>query len=137
MAIPAWAAAAVVVASKIDTEGALLGNIIAVLLQQHGIAVDNKLQLGPTQIVRRAILAGQIDIYPEYTGNGAIFFSRDSDSIWHDAAKSYAEVKSLDRAQNNLVWLAPAPANNSWAIALRRDLATAQRLVSFADFAAY
>ena len=61
----AIAADAVVVASKIDTEGALLGNIIAILLQRDGIAIENKIQLGPTPIVRRALLAGQIDIYPE------------------------------------------------------------------------
>ena len=64
----------VVVASKIDTEGALLGNMILSMLGAHGIAVRNRLQLGPTNIVRAAILAGQIDIYPEYTGNGALFF---------------------------------------------------------------
>ena len=64
----------IVVASKIDTEGALLGNMIVSLLEAHGLAVENKLQLGPTNIVRAAILAGQIDIYPEYTGNGALFF---------------------------------------------------------------
>lgn len=137
IAAPARAVDAVVVASKIDTEGALLGNIIAVLLRKDGIAIENKLQLGPTQILRRAILAGQIDIYPEYTGNGAIFFAREADPIWHDAARSYAEVKALDRAKNSLVWLAPAPANNSWAIAIRRDLANAQKLSTLADFAAY
>ena len=37
-----------------------------------------KMQLGPTNIVRAAILAGQIDLYPEYTGNGAFFFHRES-----------------------------------------------------------
>ncbi|MGH7114947.1 MAG: glycine betaine ABC transporter substrate-binding protein, partial [Stellaceae bacterium] len=58
----------VVVASKIDTEGELLGNMILSLLAAHGLAVENKLQLWPTNIVRAAILAGQIDIYPEYTG---------------------------------------------------------------------
>src|SRR6476469_3717207 len=42
----------VVVASKIDTEGALLGNLIVELLQARGLAVENKLQLGPTNIVR-------------------------------------------------------------------------------------
>src|SRR5262245_62742983 len=63
----------IVVASKIDTEGALLGNIILSLLEARGLPVENKLQLGPTNIVRAAILAGQVDIYPEYTGNGALF----------------------------------------------------------------
>ena len=57
------------------------------LLRAHGIAVDSRLQLGPTQIVRQAMLAGQIDLYPEYTGNGAIFFARESDPAWQDARK--------------------------------------------------
>jgi osmoprotectant transport system substrate-binding protein len=137
IAAPVRAADTIVVASKIDTEGALLGNVIAVLLRRTGLTVENKIQLGPTQIVRRAILAGQIDIYPEYTGNGAIFFAREADPIWHDAARSYDEVKALDRTKNNLVWLAPAPANNSWAIAARRDLVQAQKLATLADLAAY
>ena len=53
----------IVVASKIDTEGALLGNIILAILKAHDLAVENKIQLGPTNIVRAAILAGQIDIW--------------------------------------------------------------------------
>jgi len=134
---PCAAADAVVIASKIDTEGALLGNLMVLLLRARGIAVDDRLQLGPTQIVRQAMLAGQIDLYPEYTGNGAIFFARESDSAWHDAAQAYALVKQLDRDKNNIVWLAAAPADNSWAIALRRDLAQAQHLATLADFARY
>src|SRR5207244_5671625 len=111
---------AVVVASKIDTEGALLGNMVLALLQAHGVAVENKLQLGPTNIVRAAILAGQVDIYPEYTGNGALFFHQEEDPEWKDWAQGEAAVAMLDREKNALVWLAPAPANNTWTIALRR-----------------
>ncbi len=133
----AKAADAVVVASKIDTEGALLGNIIALLLQRNGIPIENKIQLGPTQILRRAILAGQIDIYPEYTGNGAIFFGTDGDPLWHDATTAYETVKRLDETRNALVWLTPAPADNSWAIALRGDVAQAHALKTLQDFAAY
>ena len=131
------AADAIVIASKIDTEGALLGNMMVMLLRAHGIAADNRLQLGPTQIVRQAMLAGLVDLYPEYTGNGAIFFARESDPAWHDAARAYALVKQLVRDKNNIIWLAAAPADNSWAIALRRDVAQAQRLTSLADFARY
>ena len=76
----------IVVGSKIDTEGALLGNMIVALLEAHGLAVENKLQLGPTNILRAAILAGQIDIYPEYTGNGALFFHLEQDPVWKDWA---------------------------------------------------
>jgi len=109
------------VASKIDTEGALLGNMIADIIAARGIAVDRRIQLGPTNIVRAALLSGQIDLYPEYTGNGAIFFHRESESAWKNAAQGYAEVKKLD-AENRLVWLDSAPANNTWVIAIRGDL---------------
>src|SRR5262249_41947349 len=138
--VPAAADAAegrIVVASKIDTEGALLGNMIVSLLEAHGLAVDNKLQLGPTNIVRAAILAGQIDLYPEYTGNGALFFHLEQDPIWKDWAKGSAKVAGLDREQNRLVWLAAAPANNTWVIAVRRDLAERHRLKTMIDFAKY
>ena len=112
----------VVVASKIDTEGALLGQLIAAALEARGIAVERRIGLGPTNIVRAAQLAGQIDVYPEYTGNGALFFHRDGDPVWKDAAKGYALVAELDKAQNNLIWLTPAPADNTWVIAVRKDL---------------
>ncbi|MBV8777669.1 MAG: ABC transporter substrate-binding protein [Alphaproteobacteria bacterium] len=114
--------AALVVGSKIDTEGALLGEMIAAVLEGRGVPVERRLQLGPTNIVRAALLAGQIDIYPEYTGNGAMFFHREDDPAWTDAERGYAEVAALDKAHNGLVWLAAAPADNTWVIAVRRDL---------------
>ena len=122
-AVPAQAAGAVVIASKIDTEGALLGSMIAAVLSANGIAIERRLQLGPTNIVRAALLAGQIDLYPEYTGNGAQFFHREDDPAWKDAAKGYALVQRLDRDDNRLAWLRPAPANNTWVIAVRKDIA--------------
>jgi len=127
----------IVVASKIDTEGALLGSMIASLLEARGLAVENKLQLGPTNIVRAAILAGQIDIYPEYTGNGALFFHLEQDPVWKDWAKGAAKVAALDRENNHLVWLAAAPANNTWTIALRQDVADRHGLKTMGDFAKY
>ncbi|MGH7061003.1 MAG: glycine betaine ABC transporter substrate-binding protein OsmF, partial [Stellaceae bacterium] len=127
----------IVVASKIDTEGALLGNMILRVLEAHGMATQNKIQLGPTNIVRAAILAGQIDIYPEYTGNGASFFHMESDPAWRSWAKGAALVAKLDREKNRLIWLTPAPANNTWAIAVRRGLAQRRNLATMEDFARY
>jgi osmoprotectant transport system substrate-binding protein len=121
VATPAPAADAVVVASKIDTEGALLGQLVAAVIERQGVRVERRIALGPTNIVRAAILAGQIDVYPEYTGNGALFFHREDDPAWRDTAKGYALVAALDKRENHLVWLTPAPADNSWVIAIRRD----------------
>ena len=135
-ALPA-AADAIVVASKIDTEGALLGNLTAEVIEASGLPVVRRIQLGPTNIVRAALLAGQVDIYPEYTGNGALFFHRETDAAWKDAAAGYAEVKRLDASENRLVWLAPAPANNTWVIAIRGDLEGLPPGKCLADLAGY
>ncbi len=126
---------AVRVGSKIDTEGALLGNMIIRLLEAKGIKTQDKLALGPTNIVRSALLAGEIDLYPEYTGNGAFFFSIDTDPVWKNAQGGYEKVKALDAGKNRLVWLRAAPASNTWAIALRKDVAGANRLSTMEDFA--
>lgn len=71
VSLPLQAASPVKVGSKIDTEGALLGNIILQVLESHGVPTVNKVQLGTTPVVRGAITSGELDIYPEYTGNGA------------------------------------------------------------------
>ncbi len=96
--------------------------MIAEALEARGLPIERKMQLGPTNIVRAAILAGQIDLYPEYTGNGAFFFHREADPAWKSAAAGYETVKDLDWKANRLVWLRPAPANNTWVIAIRDDL---------------
>ena len=127
----------VVVSSKIDTEGGLLGNMIHLALQDAGIPVRNKLQLGGTPIMRDAITSGQIDIYPEYTGNAAFFFNEADSDVWKDAAAGYARAAELDLQQNGIVWLTPAPANNTWAIAVRDDVAGPNDLATMSDLGAY
>ena len=129
--------AKVVVSSKIDTEGGVLGNIILLALQSSGIEVEDRIQLGGTPVVRQAITAGEIDIYPEYTGNAAFFFNKADDPLWKDAAKAYEEAKKLDYDANKIVWLTPSPANNTWAIALRKDVAEKAGVKSLSDFGAW
>ena len=83
------AKADVVVSSKIDTEGSVLGNIILLALNANGIKTQDRIQLGATPVVRKAITAGEIDIYPEYTGNAGFFFNKADDPVWKDAAKGF------------------------------------------------
>jgi len=133
----AASAADVVISSKIDTEGGVLGNIILAVLNAHGIPTTSRIQLGGTPVVRKAILAGQIDIYPEYTGNAAYFFNKADEPIWKNAQKAYEAAKTLDYEHNKIVWLTPAPANNTWGIAVRKDFAKKNHLVTFSDFAKF
>ncbi|EFZ2114991.1 TPA: ABC transporter substrate-binding protein [Shigella flexneri] len=100
VSLPLQAASPVKVGSKIDTEGALLGNIIFQVLESHGVPTVNKVQLGTTPVGRGAITSGELDIYPEF-------------------------------------WLTPAPANNTWTIAVRQDVAEKNKLTSLADLSRY
>ncbi|GAA5539938.1 ABC transporter substrate-binding protein [Ochrobactrum soli] len=127
----------VVVSSKIDTEGGVLGNIILAMLNANGIQTTDRIQLGATPVVRKAIVAGEIDIYPEYTGNAAFFFNKADDPLWKDPAKAFETAKKLDYDANKIVWLSPSPANNTWGIALRKDVADENKLTSLSDFGKY
>ena len=129
----AQSAAPVRVGSKIDTEGKLLGNIIVLALEAKGIKTENKSSLGNTQVMRGAMTAGEIDIYPEYTGNGSFMFSEESSPVWKNAKAGYERVKKLDYEKNKIVWLEPAPASNTWAIAIRKDVAAANKLKTLDD----
>jgi len=127
----------VVVASKVDTEGAVLGKIIVQVLTANRIPVTDKVGFGTTDVVRKAIAAKEIDLYPEYTGNGEYFFNGTDAALWKDEQKGYQTVKKLDLEKNQIVWLAPARANNTWAIAVRKDLADQNKLATLDDLAKY
>jgi osmoprotectant transport system substrate-binding protein len=124
----------VILASKSDTEGAVLGNMIGLLFERAGIPVEYKLSFGPTKAVRSALMNGGIDLYPEYTGNAGYFFDMAADPAWKKADTAYAKAKELD-AGNKLVWLTPAPADNSWAIAVRREVAGSNKAPTLEEFA--
>jgi osmoprotectant transport system substrate-binding protein len=131
------AQAQVVVSSKIDTEGSVLGNIILSVLNMNKIETTDRIQLGATPVVRKAIIAGEIDIYPEYTGNAAYFFEKTDDPLWKDATKAYEEAKTLDFDANKIIWLTPSPANNTWGIAIRKDVADKNNLKTLSDLGKY
>ncbi len=125
----------IVVGSKADNEGALLGQLIVQVLRGAGLPVVDRTSLGPTSIVRRALISGELDIYPEYTGNAAFFFHRESDPAFKRAASAYELARRLDAAANQLIWLTRAPADNHWAIGVRADVAQREHLQSLEDFA--
>ncbi|CAO4156045.1 glycine betaine ABC transporter substrate-binding protein [Methylorubrum aminovorans] len=124
----------IVIGSKSDTEGALLGNLISAVLERLGFTVERRLGLGPTVIVRSALLAGEIDLYPEYTGNVAFFTGTETDPGWKSSQSAYDLALRLDAARG-LVWLRRAPANNTWLVAVQGRLARERGLATMLDFA--
>ncbi|AFZ69700.1 ABC transporter substrate-binding protein [Deinococcus peraridilitoris] len=135
----ALAADPITVASKSATEGQLLGQMIILTLEDMGLKTVDKTALGDTGTSRRALTSGEVDIYPEYTGTALNVFFKDQKfdpSLAKNARKSYQTVKELD-AKNGIVWLAPAPANNTWAVALPQKFASEHKIATLADFAKY
>jgi len=134
LAALAPARAAVVVSSKLSTESAMIGHMIRLLLEANGIETVDRMTLAGTPIMRRAIVAGLIDVYVEYTGNAAFFYNIAADPAWKDLDAGYALGARLDYAAHRIVWLTPARASNAWALAVRMDVAGPRHLLTMSDF---
>lgn len=131
----------ITIGSKIDTEGELVSSIVKLALEDDGFEVVDKSQTGTTEVVRKAIIAGEIDLYPEYSGNGYWFFlddlSAEEKTLYQSGPEGYALTAGIDLETNGIVWLEPARANNTWAIATTREFAEAEGLETMSDFAEY
>lgn len=124
----------VVVGSKNFSEQDILGEIIAQWIERTtSLRVVRRLHLGGTFIAHRAVVAGQIDLYPEYTGTAftAILehtpISR-SDSVFRQTAREYEERWSLR-------WLRPLGFENTFAMLVRTSTADSLGLSTLSDLA--
>lgn len=131
---PCRAQAPVVVSSKLSSESAMLGHMIRLLLDAHGVRTVDRMTLGATPVVRKALLAGEIDLYVEYTGNAGLFFNMPANPAWKELRRGYELGARLDLSRNHIVWLTPASASNAWALAVRSDVAVANKLQNMSDF---
>lgn len=105
------------IGSKSFTESYLLGEIIAQVVELTGEAkAERRLGLGGTGITYRAIAGGDIDIYPEYTGTITQAILKDP---------SVETVREIRRrlGANGLTISDPLGFNNTYALAIRRELA--------------
>ena len=100
------------VGSKQFTESVLLGELALQALEHAGVAAVHRRELGGTRVLWEALLAGQIDVYPEYTGTLA-------EEILHGAPEP---IEQALRARGVLAG-APLGFEDRYAIGLRRDAA--------------
>lgn len=113
----------IVVGSKNFTENRLLAEIMAQLIEAHtDIKVERKTNLGGTIVVFTALRNGQIDFYPEYTGTGWSIHLKIRESV-HNPLRAYLRVKRDFAEKYRITWLAPFGFNNSYALAMGRQLA--------------
>jgi osmoprotectant transport system substrate-binding protein len=133
------------VGSKNFTEALILGEMYALLLENAGIPVQTRLNLGGTEVAQAALEAGEIDLYPEYTGTGlTVVLGIPIDEV---KATPVAAGSSIDQdvydlvAQGykerfDLVWLDQSPFNNTQALAVKRSYAEEQGISTISDLAA-
>lgn len=135
----------ITVGSKQFTEQIVLGKIIITALEDAGYEVIDRTNLGGTAVNRDALEAGEIDVYPNYNGTAISNWYRDipwaqaaiGEGTSGDAYASYATVASYDAAINDLIWLRPAPANNTYALAVTRQWSEENGITDMTQFAEY
>src|SRR5205085_6263371 len=108
----------IVVGSKNFSEQVLLGEIVAQAIEQSGLGVDRRLNLGGTFVCDRALRAGEIDVYVEYTGTAYTAILKeppiaDRQKVLGDVRRRYGE--------EGLEWLEPLGFENTFALVVRGD----------------
>ncbi|WP_189066652.1 MULTISPECIES: glycine betaine ABC transporter substrate-binding protein [Deinococcus] len=134
----AASAKSIVVGSKLDPEAQILGQMIVLTLKNAGLDVTDRTNLGDTGVNRKAILAGEIDVYPEYTGNAVYLFPKAKITAKQagNTGTIYGLARQLD-SKNGITWLKPAQLNNTWVIAVPEALARSAKLGTVTDLARY
>ncbi|MGH9039354.1 MAG: glycine betaine ABC transporter substrate-binding protein [Acidimicrobiia bacterium] len=104
----------ITIGSKLDTEAQLLAHLMGSVLEDRGYEVRKQMRLGSTDIIRKALLGGSIDVYWEFTGTALGFL--DNPPIG-DPAQAYETAKRLD-AEEGVTWLPAAAMNDTYALAV-------------------
>lgn len=125
------AAQTVKVGSKNFTEQYILAEMFALALENAGIKVERKINLGGTLIAHQALTTGEIDVYPEYTGTALLTVVKGE--VTSDPQRVYEEVKGFYEKQFKVTWLKPAGINNGYAIIVRRETADKYGLKTLSD----
>jgi osmoprotectant transport system substrate-binding protein len=132
----------IVVGCKNFTEQIILGELIAQQIENKThLAVERRFYLGGTYIAHQSILAGRIDIYPEYTGTAltAILKQQPSqaENPGSDRQAVYERVNSEYEKRFHLTLGPPFGFNDTFAIEIRGDDARRLHLQTISQSAAY
>ncbi len=130
-------ASPVTVATMVDSEGAVLGKGMILLMEAKGIPVTDKVGFGTPDILRKALVAGEVDLVVDYTGSGQYYHDDLDTTVFNDPVKGYELIRDVDKKRHDLVWLSPAKANNTESLAVLRSFGAANGLKTMKDLAAW
>ena len=110
----------IVVGSKNFTESLILGELLAQQIEANThLKVERRFYLAGTYICQQAVLAGRVDIYPEYTGTALTAILKQK--VGGDKAEVYQRVKSEYEARLGLTLGPPFGFNDTFAMEIRGD----------------
>jgi osmoprotectant transport system substrate-binding protein len=122
----------ITIGSKFFTEQVLLAELLAQHIEARtGIPVERKTNLGGTLLVHKALLAGELDLYVEYTGTALTAVLNETPS--GDSSAVYARVKSLYAERFLLEVTEPLGFENTFAMVIRGDDAQRFHLRTMSD----
>jgi len=131
----------IVIGSKDFTEQLVLGEMFAQIIENRThLPVERRFYLAGTFICQQAILAGRIDIYPEYTGTALTAVLKEQpnqDQSSGDKLDVYQRVKQAYQTKFNLAVGRPLGFNDTFAIVIRGDDARRLHLTTVAQAAAF
>jgi osmoprotectant transport system substrate-binding protein len=124
----------IVVGAKNFTEQAVLGEILAQHIEKKtGLPVERRFYLAGSYICHQALLAGRIDLYPEYTGTALTAILKEKPAGLPNEV--YDRVKADYRRRFELEVTEPLGFNNSFALVVRGDDARRLKLRTLSDLA--
>lgn len=127
----------IVVGCKNFTEQIILGELIAQQIENKThLQVERRFYLGGTYIAHQSILAGRIDIYPEYTGTALTAILKEKTVAGSDAHAVYDRVKSEYEQRFHLTLGPPFGFNDTFAIEVRGEDARRLHLQTISQSAA-
>lgn len=124
----------IVVGSKNFTESVLLAELIAQQIEARtALRVERRLNLGGTFLSHQALVAGQIDVYPEYSGTALTAILEQP--VRRDPQEVLRIVSAEYRERFGAEWLPPFGFNNTYAIVVREEDAQQRNLTTLSDLA--
>ncbi|MFE6861575.1 glycine betaine ABC transporter substrate-binding protein [Nocardia sp. NPDC057668] len=134
-ALPELDGVRITVGSKDFTEQNVLGYIIGFALSAAGAEVRDLTNIVGSNSLRDAQLLGQVDIAYDYTGTGWINYLGNENPV-PGSDEQFAAVRDADLDENDMVWTAMAPLNNTYALVANPRTAAEKNIVTLSDYAA-
>jgi len=119
------------VGSKDFTESLIIAEIYSLALEDAGFTVDRTGHNLASGIVHTAIINGEIDLYPEYTGTGLLTVL--GLPLMTDPLEVYELVKQEYYQRYQITWLDFTEAHNGQGIVIRTELAQELGIVTLSD----